>query len=251
MILGIIQARMASTRLPKKVMADIAGRPLLRRVVERARAAATIDRVMVATTQSAEDDELEAYVRDALGVAVFRGSVDDVLDRFHRCAAPFAPSIVVRVTADDPLKDPAIIDRCVRHLLEDERLDYCSNTLRPTFPEGLDIEAFRFSALAAATDEARLASEREHVTPFIWKRPDRFRLRNFVHDEDLSDWRWTVDKPADLDFMRAVFAAFKDREGDASFREVIDLLKRRPELRAINAGTIRNEGYLRSVQKER
>lgn len=250
MKLGIIQARMGSTRLPGKIMADIAGKPLIRHVIERSQAAETMDRLVVATTQGAEDDALEAYLKDELRIPCFRGSVDDVLDRFYRCAEPYAPSIVIRVTADDPLKDPEIIDRCVGHLLEEPGLDYCSNTQRPTFPEGLDIEAFRFSALATAAKEANLASEREHVTPFIWKRPERFRLHNFEHEKDLSSWRWTVDKQADLDFMRAVFGVFDGRNGQFSYREVIDLLDSRPDIRAINAGTVRNEGYLKSLQQE-
>jgi spore coat polysaccharide biosynthesis protein SpsF len=249
MKLGIIQARMGSTRLPGKIMADIAGKPLIRHVIERSQAAKTMDRLVVATTQGAEDDALEAYLKE-LGIGCFRGSVDDVLDRFYRCAESYKPSIIIRVTADDPLKDPEIIDRCVGHLLNDASLDYCSNTQRPTFPEGLDIEAFRFSALATAAKEANLPSEREHVTPFIWKRPERFKLHNFEHDKNLSDWRWTVDKQADLDFMRAVFGAFDGRGGQFSYREVIALLDGRPDIRAINAGTVRNEGYLKSLKQE-
>jgi spore coat polysaccharide biosynthesis protein SpsF len=249
LILGIIQARMGSTRLPGKVLADIEGRPLIRHVIERSAAATHVDKVVVATTTEPADDALEDYLR-ALGTDVFRGSIDDVLDRFYRCAAPYAPEIIVRITADDPLKDPEVIDHCVGHLLADRTLDYCSNTLKPSYPEGLDIESFRFAALATAGAEATLASEREHVTPFIWKRPERFRLHNFENDENLSHWRWTVDKPADLELMRAIFAALKDRGNLFSYRDVIALIKRRPELLEINAGTVRNEGYLRSLQED-
>lgn len=251
MIIGIIQARMGSTRLPGKVLADVQGRSLIAHVVERCAAAKCLQRVVIATTGQPEDDRLAAHVRDTLGVDVFRGSTDDVLDRFYQCALHYAPDIVVRITADDPLKDPEIIDRAVAILREDAGADYCSNAIRPTFPEGLDIEAFRFPALAAAAAEARLPSEREHVTPFIWSRPQRFRIRNFEHEEDLSAWRLTVDKPADLDLMRAIFAALGTKNNKFSYRAVIDLLKRRPELRDINSGTVRNEGYLRSLQEEK
>lgn len=250
MIIGIIQARMGSTRLPGKVLAEISGRSLISHVVERCAAAKSLERIVVATTDSHADDRLVAHICTALDADVFRGSTNDVLDRFYQCALRFKPEIIVRITADDPLKDPEIIDRAVELLRSDESLDYCSNTIRPTFPEGLDIEAFRFPALAAAASEARLASEREHVTPFIWSRPQRFRIHNFEHEEDLSAWRLTVDKPADLKLMRAIFGILATNNNMFSYRAVIDLLKQNPQLREINSGTIRNEGYLRSLQEE-
>lgn len=250
MILGILQARLGSTRLPNKVLADIEGQTLVERVLRRSAAAKRIDRVVVATTDRPEDDRLEKFVHETLGFDVFRGSTDDVLDRFYCCAAPYSPESIVRITADDPLKDPELIDRAVSILVEDPLLDYCSNTIKPTFPEGLDIEVFRFSSLKAAAAEARTPSEREHVTPFIYKRPERFRIRNFEHDEDLSDWRLTVDKPSDLELARIIFRSLSAHGTLFSYRDVIALLKQRPELREINAGTARNEGYLRSLQEE-
>src|ERR1035437_9031560 len=167
MILGIVQARLGSTRLPEKVLAEIEGYTLIEHVLRRSAAAKRVDKVVVATTNRPEDDRLEKFVRESFGFEVFRGSTDDVLDRFFRCAAPYSPELIVRITADDPLKDPEIIDRAVKIQLDDPTLDYCSNTIKPTFPEGFDIETFRFSALATAASEARLPSEREHVTPFI------------------------------------------------------------------------------------
>jgi len=250
MVVAIVQARLGSTRLPRKVLADLCGRSLLEHLVERVKAASTVDKIVVATTDTSADDELAQFIDDRKLCSVFRGPEDDVLARYHGCAQKEAAELVVRVTADDPLKDPAIIDRAVRLLLADPALDYCSNTLEPSFPEGLDIEAFRFSALDLAQREARLASEREHVTPFIWKNPARFRLLNFRHAEDLSAWRWTVDKPEDLDFMRAVFSRFYRGSSVFSYLDVIEYLRARPEIRAINAGTVRNEGYAKSLRKE-
>jgi spore coat polysaccharide biosynthesis protein SpsF len=216
--------------------------------VERARATPSVDAIVVATTVEPEDDVLAAWLRDA-GIDTFRGSQDDVLDRFYRCASTRTADLIVRITADDPFKDPEVNERAIGALLADPELDYCSNTLEPTFPEGLDVEAFRFSALERAFREAKLPSEREHVTPYIWKHPKLFRVANFRHDTNLSDWRWTIDKPNDLTFARAVFSQFAGNPM-VGFRDIIDWLQLHPEVRAINADTIRNEGYLKSLQSE-
>jgi spore coat polysaccharide biosynthesis protein SpsF len=240
---------MGSTRLPHKVLADIAGRSLISRVLERVRAASTLDDLVVATTLEAADDTLVELIRKTEDCRVFRGSRDDVLDRYYRAAELARADVIVRVTADDPLKDPGVIDRAVSEFRADPLLDYCSNTLQPTFPEGLDIEVFGRSALDESWREARLPSEREHVTPYIWSRPGKFRLRNFSHTENLSEWRWTVDKAEDLTFMRAVFHEFHERPL-VPYTELIDWLKRHPEIRALNAGTVRNEGYFESLRKE-
>jgi spore coat polysaccharide biosynthesis protein SpsF len=245
---AIIQARLGSSRLPRKVLMDIAGVPMLTRIIQRSAAAPGVDEVVVATTTEPEDDALAAFAETA-GTRVFRGSVDDVLSRYHDCAAQFGAERVVRVTADDPLKDPEVIGRAIGYLNARPHLDYCSNTMEPTYPEGLDIEAFTFAALARAHREARLPSEREHVTPYIWKHPDLFNTLNFRFDRDLSDWRWTVDKPADMEFMQRVFGHFRD-EPLVSFRDVITWLENNPEVRGINAGTIRNEGYKKSIATE-
>ena len=245
---AIVQARMGSTRAPNKVLADIAGKPMLAHVLERT-ARSRVDAVVVATTGKPEDDVLARWVPDSGLADVFRGSEHDVLDRFWRAARHAHADVIVRVTADDPLKDPQVIDRALSLLEADASLDYVSNTLNPTFPEGLDIEVFSFAALDRARSEATLASEREHVTPYIWKHPELFRVLNFEHDEDLSSWRWTVDKPADIDFMCKVFGAFPP--GDPMpYQAVIDYVRLHPEVAAINSGTARNEGYAQSLHKE-
>ncbi len=236
--------------MPGKVLADLGGRPLIQHVIERTAAASLIDRVVVATTEDSSDTALAAFVHDGLGAEVYRGSCDDVLDRFYRAAEPYAPDIIVRVTADDPFKDPEIINTAVQRLLDEPGLDYCSNTVTLTFPEGLDIEAFRFAALEAAAREARLPSEREHVTPFIWKQPERFASAQFVHQEDLSAWRLTVDTAADLKLARAIVEALEVGPEPISYPEIVELLKRQPQLLRINEEATRNAGYLRSVEKE-
>ncbi len=246
--IAIVQARMGSTRLPGKVLADIHGKPLLGRLLDRIHGTKFIDDLVVATTVNKEDDVLVEWL-SLNNIKYFRGSEEDVLDRYFQCATKFSADIIIRVTADDPLKDPSIIEEAILMCLSSEEVDYVSNTLKPTFPEGLDIEVFRMRALTRAHSEARLQSDREHVTPYIWSNPEEFELRHFDMLPNLSHWRWTVDKPVDLKFMRCIFGHFIDKPR-VGFREIIDYINRRPELLAINSGTVRNEGYLKSIQKE-
>jgi len=249
MVCAIVQARLGSSRLPGKVLTNLGGRPLLAHVLERVAGASLVDKIVVATTTDSSDDPLERYLKRESICEIYRGSVDDVLDRFTKCAAIHGADLVVRITADDPLKDPEIIDHAVRMTLSDPMIDYCSNTIDPTYPEGLDVEVITISALEQANAEAVLVSDREHVTPYIWKRPDSFKLLSFKMDENLSSWRWTVDRPEDIDFMECVINHFKDEPG-VSFHTVIDWLKENPEIRKINSGIPRNEGYQRSLRNE-
>lgn len=244
-IVAIVQARMGSSRLPGKVLMDIAGAPMLWHVVRRARRATTLDRVLVATSTAAADDAVAAWCATA-GVECFRGSEPDVLDRYYRAAIWAQAEVVVRLTADCPLLDPAVIDRVVTCFLTGA-YDYVSNVAPPTFPDGLDTEVLTCAALWRAWREARQPSQREHVTPYLRQYPERFRLGNVTHCPDLSALRWTVDEPADLAFVRAVY-----REGqDLGLADVCALLARRPELRQINGSLPRNAGYARSLQEER
>lgn len=244
---AIIQARMSSTRLPGKVFADVCGQPLLHHVVCRARRARTPDQVVVATSDRPADDVVARFC-EMSAVPCFRGSEEDVLDRYCHAARHFKAEAVVRVTADCPLLDPDVIDRVVQAFLAGDQ-DYVSNTLDRTYPDGLDVEVFSFAALARAWREARLPSEREHVTPYIWKHPELFRLGNVKQDEDLSDLRWTVDEPRDLEFVRAVYRWLGPRS-DFGMQEVLALLREHPELGRINAGIERNEGYRWSLERD-
>lgn len=249
-VVAIIQARMASSRLPGKALADIAGRSLLERVIQGARSCSTIDEVVVATTWQSEDEAIQAEAR-RLATEVLRGSASDVLDRFFQAAWLSHAGVIVRFTADDPFKDPEVADRIVRRLLANPALDYVSNTLRPSFPEGLDIEAFRFRALRKGWDEASLPSDREHVTPFIWRQPRLFRVEQVINAEDLSHHRWTVDHPDDLEFARRVA---RHLPGYPGMREILRLLDRQPKLAEMQRRNRqrhpRNEGYLRSTFEE-
>lgn len=247
-VIAIIQTRMGSMRFPGKSIAEISGKPLLLHIIDRIKASKTIDTIVIATTHLLEDDVLEKLATEN-HIACYRGSTDDVLDRFYQAAKKFKADVIVRITADDPFKDPYILDLCVIYLLEHSGLDYVSNTMKPTYPEGLDIEVFRFRSLEIAWGSAKLPSEREHVTPFIWKNPDIFHCANIENDEDLSSYRWTLDYKEDLQFTKEVYEKLNDK-GIFHMYDILDLLKRYPYLSKINDNYTRNDGYLTSLKDE-
>jgi spore coat polysaccharide biosynthesis protein SpsF (cytidylyltransferase family) len=251
MIAAIVQARMGSTRLPGKTLADVCGQPMLARLVGRARRIPGVERVIIATTEQPADAAILRFAA-AHGLPAYAGSEDDVLDRFYQTARRHGITVVVRVTPDCPLLDPVVSGAVLVRFLEGQgAIDYASNTQPPTFPDGLDTEVFSSAALERAWREARLASEREHVTPYIWKQPDKFRVVNVTHDPNLSALRWTVDTAADLEFVRAVYARLGAGAETAGMDDVLGLLGRHPELAALNRGSARNEGYVTSVRADR
>lgn len=230
-VVAIVQARLGSTRLPGKVLLDLAGRTMLDRVLERVARARRIDRVVVATTTEARDDRLVEHCRRR-GHHVFRGSEDDVLDRYHGAAQAAEAATVVRITSDCPLISPSVSDQVVAAFAEGG-CDYASNVLPPrTFPHGLDTEVFSFEALERAWREDKDPTLREHVTPYIYRHPETFRLRRVAHTEDLSRLRWTVDTPEDFELVRRVYDHFRDRPFD--WTDVLALLRDHPEWSAIN-----------------
>ena len=243
-VVAIVQARTESSRLPGKVLADIAGAPMVLRVLSRAAAASLVHKVVLATTEDPSDDVLDETAR-AAGYSVFRGSVDDVLDRYWGAATAAGADVVVRITADCPLLDQAVVDRTVEAFL-DGGCDYASTAYPTTsFPDGLDVEVMSLETLGQAWREARWRSEREHVTPYIWKNPERFCLRSVSSGRDLSGMRWTVDEEPDLVFVREIYRHLGEQP--FGMEEVLALLEKRPELARINGGIRRNEGYETSV----
>lgn len=249
MILAILQARMSSSRLPGKVMMPLLGQPMLARQLERVRRAILIDHLMVATSVDASDDPV-ALLCEQTGTACFRGQLDDVLDRFYQAALPYRPEYIVRLTGDCPLADPELIDRVIRSCL-DSGCDHLSNGGEPiTFPDGLDVEVLRFSALEQAWNEARLPSEREHVTPFIYNRPQRFRLGQYKNPVDLSHLRWTVDEPDDFELVRIIYETLYPQQSDFGTDAILRLLEDRPELATLNTRHVRNEGYAKSLLRD-
>lgn len=248
-VIGIIQARMSSTRLPGKILLPMIDKTILEQIVNRVRAVEKISDVVVATTNNKMDDLVEVFCR-MKGINCYRGSEDNVLERFYLCAQEYKAEVIVRITADDPLKAPEIITRAIE-LFEAGDYDYVSNTIDPTYPEGIDIEVFSYAALNRTYQEASLQSEKEHVTPYIYKNPDLFKMLNFKNDIDLSNLRWTVDTPEDYLFVQRVYEELYKKQSDIfTMEDVCELLMRQPDLQELNKGHIRNESYQEAMKQE-
>jgi spore coat polysaccharide biosynthesis protein SpsF len=237
---AILQARMNSSRLPGKILKDVAGEPMLVRVVSRLRRAETLSEILVATTTEPADDAVQ-QICAARGWTCFRGSESDVLDRYYQAARLHGADVVVRVTADCPLIEPAEVERVVQeYLRRPEAVDYVCNFLpRRTYPRGLDTEVFSFEVLQRSWREDQNPAWREHVTEYLLRHPEAFRLRGVQNGEDLSALRWTVDTPEDLEFVRRIYNHFgHDR---FFWREVLDLLARNPQWLEINRSVRQKE----------
>ncbi len=232
-VVVIIQARMDSTRLPGKVLLDLVGEPMLVRDMNRLSRAQTLDEVVVATTVELDDDAIVGLCQER-GWPYFRGSEEDVLDRYYHAAKEYQADVVVRITSDCPLIEPEVVDRVVQKFLERQpELDYASNMApRRTFPRGLDTEVMRFDALEQAWREDDNPAWREHVTPYIRRHPDLFQTYGVLNDEDISHMRWTVDTPEDLAFVRRIYEYFG--HDHFSWREVLTVLAAHPEWLEIN-----------------
>ncbi|MGO8795560.1 MAG: cytidylyltransferase domain-containing protein [Candidatus Sulfotelmatobacter sp.] len=232
---AIIQARTGSTRLPGKVLKDLGGQTVLARVVARLRRVRLIGELLVATSDSPADDALVTECGNC-SVAFYRGDENDVLDRYYQAAKMARADVVVRITSDCPLIDPEIADKTIAVFMK-VRPDYASNALVRTYPRGLDTEVMSIEALSRAWQEARNPHEREHVTPYIYEHPDKFKILPVTGDEDYSRQRWTLDTPEDLEFVRSIYARFP---GDAAFSwcDVLQLVEREPELLKINAAVM-------------
>ncbi|WP_303673658.1 glycosyltransferase family protein [Vampirovibrio chlorellavorus] len=235
----IVQARMTSTRLPGKVLMPVLGKPLLAYELERLQRCQQADALMVATTINASDDPVVALCQE-LNVPVFRGSEQDVLSRYHGAAQQIKAETVVRVTADCPLIDPAVVDAVIAHFKAAQKgtqsvLDYASNTLVRSYPRGLDVEVFSRSALEIAHQEAMEPAHREHVTPFFYQNPQRFRLASLEAPKNWGHHRWTVDTPEDFELARRILEALYPIKPNFACRDVLALLEQHPEWVALNA----------------
>jgi spore coat polysaccharide biosynthesis protein SpsF len=242
-VLGILQARASSSRLPGKVLKPILGRPMLLHQLDRVRRARSLDALVVATSTDPSDDPIEVLCVSA-GITCFRGSLNDVLDRFYQTAIAYRPRAVVRLTGDCPLTDPGLIDRVVEFFGTDT-FDIAGTA--NTFPDGLDVEVVRFDVLERAWKEATRPSDREHVTLMVHRQPERFRVGRYQNETDLSHMRWTVDEPQDFELVRRIYEALYPRNPAFTTRDILELLAAQPQLLHVNQGIRRNEGLERSL----
>ena len=246
MIGCIVQARMGSSRLPGKAMMEIDDKNrVIDCVVEQLKHCNLFDEIVIATTILQEDDIIEDYVRKK-HIQCFRGSALDVLDRHYQCAKYFSFSIIVRITSDNPLVDPEIIDKIVT-LFKTSDYDYISNEQPPTFPLGYDVEVFSFSALETAWKNAKLPSEREHVTPYFYKNKEIFKQINFSNTIDVSSIRCTLDTNDDYNLIKKIMHKINHRP--ILLNDVLKLFEKEPELSQINKH-VKHDGYLRSLKSD-
>ena len=244
----IIQARMGSTRLPGKVMMNVEDqKPVLYFVIKQLQECKLIDKIIVATTTNEEDEEIVNYIKN-LGIDCFRGNPKDVLDRYYQCAKEYSVSTIVRIPSDKPLIDPEIVDKVIS-MFENNSYDYITNFLpNPTFPSGTEVEIFSINALKKAWENAKLPSEKEHVTPYFSNHQDEFKITHIKNSENLSHLRWAVDKMEDLKLVRKIVSKIKKRP--ILMKNIVDLFSKEPELTEINRNVNRKEGDTKSLKED-
>jgi len=250
-IIAITQARLNSSRLPSKVVKKVKGETLLEIHIKRILRAENIDKVIIATT-TREEDHAICELASQLGVACHRGSEEDVLDRFYQAALNESADYVVRLTSDCPLIDPQIIDLVIDQAIK-SGADYSSNTLRPTYPDGMDVEVFKFDALKRAWLEATKNSDREHVTPYIWRNSSfhgekLFKAFSVEGVDDHSKMRLTVDQEEDFKLIQVLI---EELGVDCSSHAYVEFLLNHPDLQSYNAEIIRNEGLIKSIADDK
>jgi len=249
-ILAITQARYGSTRLPKKILKTISGQTLLEIHLKRILQSKRISKLKIATTSEEGADKIIA-IGEKLGVESCKGSIDDVLERFYFTALPENPDYLVRLTSDCPLIDPSEIDKVIDICVSND-VDYASNAIIPTFPDGIDVEVFKFSALKKAYEEATLKSDREHVTPYIWRNSSEkggviFTSLNVSNLHDYSKYRITVDTDKDFAVLQKLI---EELGTDKPWMDYVSFLDNNEDIKAINAEYERNEGYSKSIKND-
>lgn len=243
--LCIIQARMGSTRLPGKVLLKIKGKPLLEYLIKRVKLSKKIDKIVIATTTNTADDAIEALAQE-LGIDCFRGSENDVLDRYFQCSLKYPDyNNIVRITGDCPLIDPIVVDQVIL-FFEENDFDYVSNTQKETFPDGIDVEVFKRKTLEITAKEAKLNSEREHVCLYV-RNNEKFKKGSFENKHNFSHFRLTVDEPEDFEVVKFVI---ENSRPDAGWLDYISLLTKNPEIMLKNMHITRNEGWLKSLKND-
>ena len=248
MVIGILQARMGSRRLPGKVLMNILGKPMLMLQIERIKRANLIDKLVVATTKNSLDDKIEKLC-SSIKVLCFRGSENDLLDRYYQTAKKYQADYIVRLTGDDPLTDPELINSMIKKM-KTEHFDAVTNTVQPTFPEGLDVTVLSFEALRKSWRRANLQSQREHVTPYVFDDNNDFNVYHYKQSKDQSNLRWTVDYENDFIFVENVYNALYPVNNNFSTNDVYRLLKKNPSLELMNSEFIRDAGLIESIKND-
>jgi len=247
-VLCIIQARMGSTRLPGKVLFKLCNKPVILHVIDRVKSSKLIDDIVVATSLNINNLPLVKTCVDN-NISVYSGSEDDVLDRYYQVSKILEPMHIVRITADCPVIDPDIVDKVIKSHLEGKN-DYTSNSIVDTYPDGLNVEVFTKEATEVAWKHAFLNSEREHVTPFLYKPENGFKIRSIINDKDLSDKRWTLDVNEDYVLLQFIFDNLYSINNTFNMYDILDLLSRHKEIESINSMIQRNEGYQKSLYED-
>lgn len=239
---------MGSTRLPGKVMLLVdESNSVISYVVKQLQQSKFCNQIVIATTTNAEDEKIVDFAKKN-SISYFRGSAEDCLDRYYQCAKSFSLSHIVRITCDNPLIDPILVDEAIK-LFKEENYDYITNCKPRSFPQGTEVEVFSFSALEKAWKEAKKPSEREHVTPYFYNNSDKFRIFNITNKKNISNLRWTVDRKEDLDFVRVIVSKIK--KSPILMTDILQLLEIEPQLVDINKNYVTDEGYLKSLENDK
>jgi len=252
MIIAILQARVGSTRLPGKVLKIIQNKTILELIIERVQQSTLVDKIVVATTDNKKDDEI-LEICEKLGIESFRGSEEDVLDRFYQCSVLHKPDLIIRLTSDCPLIDPYHIDRLIQYSLDHKNeFDYFSNCREPTLPDGLDVEVIPFETLERAWNEAKKPYEREHVSPYIYLNPNLFKIASYKNPDDYSHHRWTLDTSEDFEFIKSIYSHFVGKKQQFFYLDdIIEYLKQNPDIYSINAGYKRDEKFRKQLRENK
>jgi len=243
----ILQARLGSKRFPGKTCKNINGQPMIWHVINRLKQVKQVSQIILATTKE-KQDKILLDIASNEKIKRFSGSSDNVLERYYQCAKKFSIDPIIRITGDCPLIESQLIDE-MAIFFHKNNYDYVSNTLEPTFPDGLDVEIISFKTLKILNEKSKLKSEREHVTSYIKKHKSEFRIFNFKNNEDLSNFRWTVDEKEDLEFIRKIYS-LNNLKPNFNMYDVLKNISENPELLQINKNIKRNEGYYKSLQND-
>ena len=240
MIIAILQTRMGSSRFPNKVLRKIKGKTLLELYTNRVKKSQLVNKIVIATTKKSEDDIIKK-IATKLGLECFRGSENDLLDRYYQCAKKYHADVVVRLTPDDPFVDYQVVDRAIQ-IYKDNQVDFVTNHFDPTYPEGLDIEVYSINALEKSWQEAKLLSEREHVFPYIQNNQNQFKIINFKQEQDYSHLRWTIDYECDYEMTKVIYDYLYDKKPIFLQEDILQILDKHPEISEMNSHIKRKEG---------